>query len=747
MTSVKKILVVDDDNINLKAIEHLLKSFGYSTVTASSGPEALQKLTEDIQMVLLDVMMPDMDGFEVARRMRGHPECGDVPIIMVTSLTRKEDRLAAVQAGANDFVSKPLDRVELEIRISSHLKLKEAQDKRRESDARYRMLVENSPVGILCCNRKGDITEINAAATNLFGIPQHDAGPLQNLFENPELNPSGVSDFLKACLDSGEMVVNELPIGNQGNKHARLYVVPVRDRDGAVSGLQVVSEDISDQKRVDELNRRGTRLRAFAEMARGSVTHFSDALETIVQQVHTGIASADSGAYPEVRPAFDRILLAAERASQTLRLLEKFARGYSKRDVPTWVTFDFSDAIREALEVTKPAWRGEPAKRGVEITLETDFVKDCFIAGERTDIVEMATHLIRNAAEAMQRGGVLRIRTSRQGDHAVLVVQDEGVGMSQEQMKRIGYPFRTSKKAHVGLGLAVSFGIIRRHFGTFSVSSRRGRGTVFMVKFSMTAKPRGEALDSTMEIVSANPRILFVDPDSAISEKISAQMKKKGPMSFARSVEEAVQTVNEKNIDAIVCSEVLPVAEIVELGKRVSAFFASKGTVRPPFIMMGQDVRSESSETGLSEAYVDRIVDTTVDVANLTQIVGEEVRSAITRPRIAGALGQIDVLDVVQMMLLSGQKLVLEVISEKGIRGLLYISNGEISHATSGGLEGESAVYWALGLRSGSFATLAWSKPERITINRPGALLLLEAARKRDEIMDPAGDDDSEDTL
>jgi len=268
-----------------------------------------------------------------------------------------------------------------------------------------------------------------------------------------------------------------------------------------------------------------------------------------------------------------------------------------------------------------------------------------------------------------------------------------------------------------------------------------------MVKFSMTAKPRGEALDSTMEIVSANPRILFVDPDSAISEKISAQMKKKGPMSFARSVEEAVQTVNEKNIDAIVCSEVLPVAEIVELGKRVSAFFASKGTVRPPFIMMGQDVRSESSETGLSEAYVDRIVDTTVDVANLTQIVGEEVRSAITRPRIAGALGQIDVLDVVQMMLLSGQKLVLEVISEKGIRGLLYISNGEISHATSGGLEGESAVYWALGLRSGSFATLAWSKPERITINRPGALLLLEAARKRDEIMDPAGDDDSEDTL
>jgi hypothetical protein len=215
-------------------------------------------------------------------------------------------------------------------------------------------------------------------------------------------------------------------------------------------------------------------------------------------------------------------------------------------------------------------------------------------------------------------------------------------------------------------------------------------------------------------------------------------------MYFARSIDEAVQTVHEKNIDAVVCSEVIPPSEIVELGKRVSAFFASKGTVRPPFIMLGAEQRSQSSEAGLSEAYVDRVVDTTVDVFGLTQIVGEEVRSALTRPRIAGALGQIDVLDVVQMMLLSGQKLVLEVISEQGVRGLLYIANGEISHATCGGMEGESAVFWALGLRSGSFATLAWSEPEKTTIETPGALLLLEAARKRDESREPEEDDSDE---
>ncbi len=172
--------------------------------------------------------------------------------------------------------------------------------------------------------------------------------------------------------------------------------------------------------------------------------------------------------------------------------------------------------------------------------------------------------------------------------------------MSQDQMKRIGYPFRTSKKSHVGLGLAVSFGIIRRHFGTFSVSSRRGRGTLFMVKFPLSVKPKEEALESTMEILAANPRTLFVDPDSGISNRVPVELQKKGPMYFARSIEEAVQTVYEKNIDAIVCSEVLPAAEIAELGKRVSAFFASKGTVRPPFIVLGQEAPTDTNETGLS---------------------------------------------------------------------------------------------------------------------------------------------------
>ena len=741
MPSLDKILVVDDDKISLKAIDHLLKSFGYSTVTATSGPEALERLAPDTRMVLLDVMMPDMDGFEVTRRIREHPEYGNIPIIMVTALTRREDRLAAVQAGANDFVSKPLDRVELEIRIASHLKLKEAQDRRRESDARYRILVENSPVGILCCSSQGEITEINAAATDLFGIPSGGPAGPQNLFGNPELSASGVSDFLKSCLESDEMVVNEFPLGAQEDKYARLYVVPVRDREGHAPGLQVVAEDISDQRRMQELSRRGTRLRAFAEMARGSVRHFSDALENIDKHVTVGITAVDAQAYNDVRTSLEEIQAAGRRASQTLNLLDKFSRGYSKRDTPTWAAFDFSDAVREALDVTEPSWKGEPVEKGIEIKLEASLVEECYVEGERSDVVEVAVHLIRNAAEAMQHGGILGVKTFSQGDHAVLEVRDDGIGMTQEQLKKIGYPFWTSKQSHAGLGLAVSCGIIRRHFGTFSITSKRGRGTLFTVKLPLTARRKEDLQDRTLEILAANPKTLFFDPDEGIKGKFSSELQSKGPVYFARSVEEAVQVVHEKNIDAIVCSDALPAAEMVEFSKKVSLFGASKGTVRPPFIMLAQGERAALSGHGLSEAYVNRVVEKSIDIGHLMQIVGDEVRSAMSRPRIAGTLGQIDVLDVVQMMLLSGQSLVLEVMSHEGRRGLLYISNGEICHAKCGGLEGEEALYWALGLRSGSFSTLAWVAPERTTIDRPGQMLLVEAARRRDELSESGEDE------
>jgi len=134
----KRILIVDDEEMNRDLLEGLVEMFGHDSDTARDGQEALAKLSPEIDLVLLDAMMPGMDGFEVARRIRAHPELGQMPIIMATALTGKEDRLRAVEAGANDFVTKPIDRTELKVRMTSLLKMKEAQDAIKEKQEELR---------------------------------------------------------------------------------------------------------------------------------------------------------------------------------------------------------------------------------------------------------------------------------------------------------------------------------------------------------------------------------------------------------------------------------------------------------------------------------------------------------------------------------------------------------------------------------------------------------------------------------
>lgn len=128
MNGPKRILVVDDEEMNRDLIEALLEDFGHEAELAEGGEEALAKLNLDFDLVLLDVMMPGMDGFEVARHIRENPDTKDLPIIMVTALSDKEDRLRAVEAGANDFVAKPVDITELRVRMDSLLNMKEARD-------------------------------------------------------------------------------------------------------------------------------------------------------------------------------------------------------------------------------------------------------------------------------------------------------------------------------------------------------------------------------------------------------------------------------------------------------------------------------------------------------------------------------------------------------------------------------------------------------------------------------------------
>ena len=125
----QKILIVDDEPMNLKVFSFMLESDGYACETAINGAEALEKTKAfSPDLVLLDIMMPGMDGYEVCRRIREDPSSQHIPVIMVTALADRESKIAGLKAGANDFLSKPVDTTELIIRTKNMMKVKEFED-------------------------------------------------------------------------------------------------------------------------------------------------------------------------------------------------------------------------------------------------------------------------------------------------------------------------------------------------------------------------------------------------------------------------------------------------------------------------------------------------------------------------------------------------------------------------------------------------------------------------------------------
>ena len=105
-----RVLVVDDNFLNVKLLEARLQIAGYDVVTAMGGEEALEQVDRQRPaMVLLDVMMPGMDGYEVCRRIRANPETARLPVVMVTALDKESDRQSGLEAGADDFLNKPVE--------------------------------------------------------------------------------------------------------------------------------------------------------------------------------------------------------------------------------------------------------------------------------------------------------------------------------------------------------------------------------------------------------------------------------------------------------------------------------------------------------------------------------------------------------------------------------------------------------------------------------------------------------------
>jgi diguanylate cyclase (GGDEF)-like protein/PAS domain S-box-containing protein len=197
MSAPAVILIVDDERQNVRLLEALLGAEGYVTHSAAGGKEALASIADDPpDLILLDVMMPGLDGRQVASAVKADQATANIPIIMVTAQSDREARLAALDSGAEDFLTKPVDRAELWLRVRNLLRLKELGDlvenhratleaevqartadlQARAADLlRFRSAMDATDDGIFLVNRNTmRFIEVNTTASQMLGYSREE---------------------------------------------------------------------------------------------------------------------------------------------------------------------------------------------------------------------------------------------------------------------------------------------------------------------------------------------------------------------------------------------------------------------------------------------------------------------------------------------------------------------------------------------------------------------------------------------
>jgi putative two-component system response regulator len=208
----EKILIVDDESGARAALEFLLRREGFEVRDAADGPSAIQECaTFRPDLILLDIMMPGMDGFEVCRHIKATPETRLTPVVLITGLTATEDRIMGINSGADDFLSKPIDLNELLARTRSLLRLKQYTDELENAEAVLFSLAHSiearDPYTHGHCER---LAEMSARMGERLGVPEEQIKALRRAGVVHDIGKVAVPDAI--LLKPGPLTADETKV-------------------------------------------------------------------------------------------------------------------------------------------------------------------------------------------------------------------------------------------------------------------------------------------------------------------------------------------------------------------------------------------------------------------------------------------------------------------------------------------------------------------------------------------------------
>jgi signal transduction histidine kinase/ActR/RegA family two-component response regulator len=345
--------------------------------------------------------------------------------------------------------------------------------------------------------------------------------------------------------------------------------------------VKELSHYIAEQERIREQFSQMEKLSALGELASGVAHDFNNTLAGILGRAQLLQRTND----PEkLKRGLDIIIKTAEDGAKTVKRIQDFAR--QRRD-HNFELVSIDQILLDASEITRPRWKNCAEASNIHITLQLHVGSNAMVMGDDSELREVLVNMVFNAVDAMPEGGTLSLTSRSEGEQVIVEIVDTGVGMYPEVRSKIFDPFFTTKgKAGLGLGLAVSFGIIRRHGGNIDVKSRYGKGTEFRVTLplakiaekSVSAEEVASVLEETAapEVLEAEPlntsvpRLLVVDDEDFVRDLLGEILEGEHcEVHLAESGSEALSLFQEHDFDGVFTDVGMPGMSGWELAREI----------------------------------------------------------------------------------------------------------------------------------------------------------------------------------
>jgi PAS domain S-box-containing protein len=583
------ILHVDDNEANRYVVTRILQNAGFSVVEAANGAtglEAVAKFQPDL--VILDVQLPDISGFEICRQIKANPETAFIPVLHLSaSFVQSQDKAEGLDSGADAYLVQPVEPIELLATLRSLLRIRRAEEAALSSAREWQTTFDSMNDGVSLVDREGIIIRCNRAMMQLFNKPSHEIlGYAHNELMGANLGIGDGTCFRRAK-QSHQREILEFQF--QERWFAKT-IDPVLDGDGTLTGAVFILSDITERKRAeallkeqnDRLNQLMISLQQQTEQAEQANRIKDEFLAVLSHELRSPLnpilgwarilqkSHQDAAKTQYALESIERNAKLQAQLIEDLLDVSRILQGkLSLNTVPVGLSF----TIKAALETVRLAAEAK------SIQIQTIFEPNVGpVLGDSGRLQQVVWNLLSNAIKFTSQGGRVEVRLekiqneadTRAAEYTQITVSDNGRGISGEFLPYVFDYFRqadgttTRKFGGLGLGLAIVRHLVELHGGTVHADSPgEGQGAVFKVKLPLIATStlnQVNTADRDRSDLNLNGlQTLLVDDDRDSREFIAFVLEQYGAqVTEADSAHDALSNLMQAKFDLLISDIGMP---------------------------------------------------------------------------------------------------------------------------------------------------------------------------------------------